>query len=390
MNDLGDEYIPRPGEFDPLEREMSAAAASVEQHSKPKVREKLVQFYTPSQLLAYEPPPNQRMVGDYHIQRGMPAVLAGPQGCGKSRAALWLAILGARGAGNWFGLEVHCQFRTMWLQGENGRTRLHRDFQQLADITDLDDWLRISDRPPLGLALQNPNFRCEMKAEIKDFAPHLLIMDPWNSCVRDAMEKDFQEALSRLREILAESPEETAPLIVHHLRKPKSEDRHKGRNLANLLSGSYVLISVARSVMVMQPASDDTEDNRVVFTCAKNNDGDLGPRSAWERKNGIFVPVPDFDFDAFDNGGTRREPKVNETHLQTLFRNGQRRMAQAAAVEELKKLAGVGRSAAYEALKVIDGRFSPLLFKDSDGLIGLRQNAATGGSVDDDELGEET
>lgn len=69
-----------------------------------------------------------------------------------------------------------------------------------------------------------------------------------------------------------------ACLILHHLRKPRPDDRHRGRSLANLLSGSYVLVSFCRSVLVMQPASDDTEDTRVVITPAKNNDGELGPR----------------------------------------------------------------------------------------------------------------
>ena len=102
----------------------------------------------------------------------------------------------------------------------------------------LDDWLKISAPPAYGLALQNPLFRNELKAMVRDFAPNLLIVDPWNACVRDSMEKDFQEGFSRLREVLAEAPGEPACLILHHLRKPKSEDRHKGRNLANLLSWS--------------------------------------------------------------------------------------------------------------------------------------------------------
>ncbi len=224
-----------------------------------------------------------------------------------------------------------------------------------------------------GLALQNPMFRAELKAMMRDFAPDLLIVDPWNACVRDAMEKDFQEGFARLREVLAESPNNPAPLILHHLRKPKSEDRHKGRNLANLLNGSYVLVSVARSVMVMQPASDDVEDTRVVMTCAKNNDGALGARTAWERKEGaLFVPAENFNFEEFDAGTTKREPKVNEDHLRKLFENGRRRMVLKQAATRLQEIANVGRSAAYEALK-LTGRFAGLLEFDRDtGLIGLK------------------
>lgn len=368
MSDVA-EYLPRPGEFDPL-AEASALESSGNGEANPaaeaapkKERGRLVRFFKPSELMAYEPPPNQNLLGDYHLQRGAPSVLAGPPGCGKSRAALWLGILGARGAGNWFGMDVHCQFRTLILQNENGLTRLHRDVEQLPSLEGLDEWLRISAPPVAGLALHNADFRRELKVEVRDFAPNLLIVDPWNACVRDAMEKDFQEGFARLREVLAEAPGEPACLILHHLRKPKSEDRHKGRNLQNLLSGSYVLVSVARSVLVLQPASDDTEDARVVMTCAKNNDGELGKRSAWERRAGTFEPVKEFNYEEFDSGSAKREPKVREEHLRELFEDGRRWLAQGQAAKELQELAGVGRSAAYEALKVIGGRFSALLIR---------------------------
>ena len=215
--------------------------------------------------------------------------------------------------------------------------------------------------------------RDELKAMVRDFQPNLLIVDPFNACVRDAMEKDFQAAFARLREITAESSEDTACLILHHLRKPKPEDRHRGRNLANLLSGSYVLVSVSRSVMVMQPASDDVEDARVVFITAKNNDGQLGARTAWERKDGaLFVPVPNFNFEEFDSGTAKpRETNVREEHLIQLFDNGKNRFPLAHAVECLRDIADEGRSVGYEALKLEGGRFSDILEK-RDGLIGMR------------------
>src|SRR4051812_48930901 len=57
--------------------------------------EPMIRFWTPSELVAYQPPPNQNLVGDYHIQRGAISILAGPPGCGKSRAGLWLGLMGA-------------------------------------------------------------------------------------------------------------------------------------------------------------------------------------------------------------------------------------------------------------------------------------------------------
>ena len=51
-------------------------------------------------------------------------------------------------------------------------------------------------------------------------------------------------------------------------------------------------------------------------TPAKNNDGELGPRSAWLRRAGWFDPVPDFNFEDFDGGGgPQREARVKEDYL---------------------------------------------------------------------------
>ena len=44
------EYLPRPGEFDPLIGDAPAAAPM-------KERVRLVRFFKPSELKAYEPPP---------------------------------------------------------------------------------------------------------------------------------------------------------------------------------------------------------------------------------------------------------------------------------------------------------------------------------------------
>ncbi len=55
---------------------------------------------------------------------------------------------------------------------------------------------------------------------------------------------------------------------------------------------------------------------------------------------------------------------MREEHLRELFANGRNWLAVRQAAERLQELAGVGRSAAYDALKVIGGRFSPLLIRD--------------------------
>jgi hypothetical protein len=44
----------------------------------------------------------------------------------------------------------------------------------------------------------------------------------------------------------------------------------------------------------------------MVITNCKNNDGEFAPRSAWERRNGLFAPEENFDLEAFDGVGRRR------------------------------------------------------------------------------------
>jgi hypothetical protein len=355
------------GFYDPLADEPKADTAE----KKSPAHAAMVKFFSPAELRAYEPPANANLLGDFHLEPGALSILAGPPGCGKSRASLTLAAAIARGQGSWFGLEVHAKARVLILQAENGLTRLHRDMLSMPVFEGLDDMIRISEPPDLGLMISNPGFRAEMRQVMEEFAPGLVILDPWNSAVADEMLREFREGLSYLKEITSCGSEKCATLILHHLRKPREGDRQRGRGLANLLSGSYQLQSTARSVMVMMPASDDTEDSRVIFTTAKNNNGEKGPRSCWKLVPSGFEAVEDFDFEVYDGGGNKPEPKVREEHIRAIFAEGP--TTQAAAAKALMEMCGVGRSTAYEALKTDGGRFSAAI-RWQGSLLALREN----------------
>ena len=150
-----------------------------------------------------------------------------------------------------------------------------------------------------------------------------------------------------------------------HTRKPKTDERASGRGLLNLLAGSYVLGSVPRSVFVMQAASDETTDNRVAWTCCKNNDGELGVRSAWERRNGLFAPVRDFDWEAFDAPDKDRRELITETDVAAIFEKGT--VMKAEAVKQLESNTGAHRASCYRALKP-DGRFAQHLCVEGEGI----------------------
>jgi AAA domain/DnaB-like helicase N terminal domain len=324
----------------------------------------LIEFRSPLELKKFTPPPGHVLVGDCHIVRGAVFVIGGAPGVGKSRSSVTLAVAGATQS-DWFGLTVHRTFKVMIIQTENGEFRLSREFREL-DCDILEDYIRICPPPPYGLCFQRDEFRAQLAAAIAKFKPDIVIFDPWNAAARDEKAREYLETFDALRSVLPLGDDAPALGIAAHTRKPKTEERASGRALLNLLAGSYVLGSVPRTVFVMQAASDDTTDNRVVWTCCKNNDGRLGARSAWERRNGLFVPVSDFDWDAFDNPHRDDRVTITADDLTEVFEN-EKQLTKSEAVKALRALTGAGRTACYDALRP-DGRFAKQLCE-SNGLL---------------------
>lgn len=321
-------------------------------------------FLSPSEAKSYEPPTGAMLVGDCHIVRGSISVIGGAPGVGKSRASVALAVAGATGS-PWFGLPVHRKFKTLIVQNENGRYRLKQEFSEL-DCTVLDEFVKVCPPPAFGFAFERADFTAALSEAIEQFQPDVVVFDPWNAAARDDKAADYQMAFNAIRSIVPAGDNAPAIVIVAHTRKPKNEERSNGRGLLHTLAGSYVLSSVPRSAFVLQPASDDTEDDRVVFTCCKNNDGELGPRSCWQRGNGLFV-LAEMDWNEFDGKTESKRRAITEDDLRGLFDSGKRTLTLANAAKELITLTGACRAAAYNALKA-SGRFGHLL-REGDGFL---------------------
>ena len=323
----------------------------------------LIEFRSPLQLKNFEPPPGIILAGNCHIMRGSVFVIGGAPGVGKSRAAVALAEAGAT-RHEWFGLPVRRQFKTMIVQTENGEFRLSREFGEL-DCEALENFVRVCPPPPYGLCFGRDGFREQLAAAVAGFAPDVVIYDPWNAAAREQDSREYLDTFDALRSVLRFGDDAPALGIVAHTRKPKTDERASGRGLLNLLAGSYVLGSVPRSVFVMQAASDETTDNRVAWTCCKNNDGELGVRSAWERRNGLFAPVRDFDWEAFDAPDKDRRELITETDVAAIFEKGT--VMKAEAVKQLESNTGAHRASCYRALKP-DGRFAQHLCVEGEGI----------------------
>jgi hypothetical protein len=314
-----------------------------------------IEFHKPSYFINYQPPDDLVLVGDNHIVRGSVFVIGGAPGVGKSRASVSLALAGAL-VTPWFNLEVLTEFRTMILQAENGRFRLKEEFSEINQPS-LEDHLLICPPPPHGLCFNKTEFKDQLKAANDEFGPHLVLLDPWNAVAHDDRLRDYRESFDVVAEVFDLGTEKGPGIgILAHTRKPLPGERANGRALLNLLAGSYVLGSVPRCVFVMQSASDDVNETKVIWTCCKNNDGKLGPRSVWERKNGLFVPVQNFDWTSFDSPEEKKDKPIDETALAEIFNDGALKLKRADAVEALINLTGRKRSTCYDALNEKTGR----------------------------------
>ncbi|MEN8681009.1 MAG: AAA family ATPase [Akkermansiaceae bacterium] len=309
------------------------------------------QLWKPSEFIDFEPPKDFILAGDCHVTRGGITVLGGAPGVGKSRAALGLALAGATGA-DWMGFPVHAKFKTLVIQAENGPYRLKGELSDIAgEMTeDLDDWLRVTPPPTYGLAFTEPGFRLAVKKVIDEWEPSLIVIDPWNRATQGDKQADAQAALEGLFACLPNDPsKKPAVLIVHHLRKKSSDHQRKtGRDLLHELAGTYQIGSSARCVLALEPASNDTTDDRVVLTCCKNNDGIEGSPTAWHRQNGLFGGCEDFDWEAFNAGEIKQQGISLEAMREAL--SGAGWLTKTSATNRLVDAGICKRSAGFNAL----------------------------------------
>jgi hypothetical protein len=191
-----------------------------------------------------------------------------------------------------------------------------------------------------------------------------VVIDPWNAVARDDKARDHLQTFDTIREVIPPGDQSPALCIVAHTRKPKSDERPSGRALLHEIAGSHVIVSVARSAFVMQHASDDPEQSCVIWNCCKNNDGQLPSRSAWNRRNGLFEQVTDFDWDSFDSQRKTSAPPISTDDVRAVFA-GSKKLTRSEAQRELQAHTGRGRSSCYTAIKQceshlqkIDGKLS--------------------------------
>ncbi|SKB04163.1 AAA domain-containing protein [Prosthecobacter debontii] len=345
-------YIPEP-----VTETLSAPSAEVQEEPPPP----RITFEPPSFYLNYVVPPDALLIGEHHFVRGDITVIGGVPGCGKSRLLTSLAIAGKLGPGHeWMGLSVNAHFKTAIIQNENGLVRVRNELRAIqVQGHDLDDWLHITPPPPFGIGFTDPVFREELQVWLQQIQPGILAIDPWNRCVDDDKARDYRAVIEAIHSVIPAEIPKPAIVIVHHLRKQSLGDpRRRGRDLLNELSGSYIIGSACRAAFVLEPVTAQGSDDRLLFTCAKNNDGPMGEPTVWHRRDGLFARCTDFDWDEWENGGPNKRRAIDLEDLAAVFEDGDKTMSRKEAALALQShCPASARSSVYEALRT-DGRFS--------------------------------
>jgi AAA domain/DnaB-like helicase N terminal domain len=208
------------GDIDPTDALRELASITEAAKAGVTVRQPRIRFFAPRELRDFQQPESDIiLVGDAHISRGEVFTIGGEPGVGKSRAATQLGISGATRR-PWFGLPVHRQFKTMVVQTENGRYRLQQEFSAL-DCDEIENWVRVSEPPPFGLTLNNPEFQGDVRAALDCFKPDCVILDPWNAAARDDKQRDYVETFDALRNLLPTGDDKPALGVIAHTHKPQ-------------------------------------------------------------------------------------------------------------------------------------------------------------------------
>ena len=84
----------------------------------------------------------------------------------------------------------------------------------------------------------------------------------------------------------------------------------------------------------------------------KNADGKVGARFAWKRRNELFEPVTDFDWNGFDASDAREV--ITQTDVAAIFKDGA--LPKGEAVKKLRSNTGASQASCYRALTP-GGRF---------------------------------
>jgi hypothetical protein len=367
MNTVNETNKKRQRVMDPTQPPVGGGSAG---KAKPK-RPRVLRTFNVDEVIAFQPKEGADLIAEGFIELGETALLFGPPGSFKGFIVGDLQLCGARGEGQWLGFDVRTRFASLWLNCENGRTRMKKQFTKMDLPADARDFIHITDIPDV-LSLGNSELQEDIREDIITRDVRLLIVDTVSNFCQDEQARDFSAFFDNLHQLFLGMETRPAVLLIHHSRKPKSEDK-AGRALLNLISGHQTIQRRSRTIIFAGRVTEGFKENRLAVVALKvSNNGELeGEKRAMQLSDRhTMEEIPDFDWSIWEKaddsaGGAKKDKsKVRLEHLQEVFKDGA--LTRHEAGQKLEAVTGAGRSAVSEAL---NKRFADMLEKLPGGLL---------------------
>jgi hypothetical protein len=216
-------------------------------------------------LLSYQEQPGEVLCGDAVLEAGEFAMLFGFPAVGKSWAIFDLMVKAAKGQGRWLGHEIKCQFATLWIGDENNKRRLSNQLKAMHSAgmlpDDFEKWIHITDVPET-MDVGDPAFIAETRRIVEENDIRLIVLDTVSSAVVDETAKDFSLMFRGMKAISYGLPVRPCWLLVHHRRKPKSEDS-EGAGRLHQISGHQTLRRKPRTIIELERVTEQNGERRV-------------------------------------------------------------------------------------------------------------------------------
>ncbi len=245
----------------------------------------ILPLWTLDDLMAYEPDPTDEIWERGALTAGLPAVLVGAPGVGKTRLSLQAAICTVLGK-PFLGWETRGRGkRWLFLQTENNGSRLKHDLQRMTAL------LTVAERKLVNECIRILNIdvmefgsicmvdghpdRVRIETTLASYDPAVVVIDPMRDAGTGDPNKDdvMTETCRAIGQVVKYAAPKRVPLVIQHGRTGKAEgSRVFGDDAASFARNSKVMYGWVRSQINVASAGV-AHPGIIIVGCGKCSDG---------------------------------------------------------------------------------------------------------------------
>jgi len=196
--------------------------------------------------------------------------IAGEPKVGKSWVGLHLALALTSGERFLGHFNVPAKAKTLYLQVEDSRGRVHRRVHAMTKATPAlvpdREYLRVATRK--DFLVDKEESRKQLDSDLKEFKPEVIIVDVFNNTHsgQDSDQSQMTEVMRHYEEF--RQNHKCAIILVHHFRKSGAHTSHRGNQM---MRGSTVLGGYSENSLYLFPSGN------YVWISPESKDGEVNP-----------------------------------------------------------------------------------------------------------------